>query len=60
MAQGYYGSVLRGLLIFVSSIGLFGHWNETVPWWGALLVFFAPDLSFLGYLRRAEVWRIPL
>lgn len=21
-----------------------------MPWWGALLVFFAPDQSFLGYL----------
>lgn len=20
-----------------------------MPWWGALLIFFAPDLSFIGY-----------
>jgi hypothetical protein len=23
---------------------------DGMPWWGALLIFFAPDLSFLGYL----------
>lgn len=41
---------VEGLIIFTVGLALFWHWNDTMLWWGALLVFFAPDLSFLGYL----------
>jgi hypothetical protein len=40
----------EGAIIFGVGLALFWHWNETLPWWAALLVFFAPDLSFLSYL----------
>lgn len=42
---------VEGLIIFAVGLLLFWHWNNTMSWWGALLVFFAPDLSLLGYLR---------
>jgi hypothetical protein len=41
---------VEGSIIFAVGLVLFWHWNDTLPWWGALPIFFAPDLSFLGYL----------
>ncbi|HVE22224.1 MAG TPA: DUF4260 domain-containing protein [Acidocella sp.] len=41
---------VEGLIIFAVGLLLFWHWNNTMSWWGALLVFFAPDLSLFGYL----------
>lgn len=32
------------------SLAFLWQMNDTVPWWGAVLIFFAPDLSFFGYL----------
>lgn len=45
----------EGAIIFVAGLVLFWHWNETLPWWGAVLVFFAPDLSFLAYLLGPKI-----
>jgi hypothetical protein len=50
MAQAVLWQRVEGALVFVASIGLFLHFNEATSWWVALLVFFAPDLGFLGYL----------
>ncbi|MFK4447250.1 hypothetical protein ABH944_007520 [Caballeronia udeis] len=41
---------VEGFIIFAVGVALFWHENKAMPWWGALLIFFAPDLSFLGYL----------
>ena len=41
---------VEGFIIFAVGVALFLHGNNAMPWWGALLIFFAPDLSFLGYL----------
>lgn len=46
---------LEGALIFIAGIGLFLHDSSTLSWWIALLVFFAPDLSFAGYLLGPKV-----
>jgi Domain of unknown function (DUF4260) len=45
----------EGLIILAVGLLLFWHWNETLPWWGAFLIFFAPDLSFLSYLSGPRV-----
>ncbi|RTL49728.1 MAG: DUF4260 family protein [Bradyrhizobiaceae bacterium] len=41
---------VEGGVLFVAGLVFFWHENAVVPWWEAFLVFFAPDLSFLGYL----------
>lgn len=40
---------IEGALVFGAGIVLFGLAGADLPWWLALIVFFAPDLSFLGY-----------
>jgi hypothetical protein len=49
---------VEAAIIFVVGIALFRHWNDTMAWWAALLIFFAPDLSFLGYLFGPKVGAI--
>lgn len=46
---------LEGALIFLTGIGLYWPYADLMPWWGALLLFFAPDLSFVGYLKGPKV-----
>lgn len=46
---------IEGLIIFVMGLGLFWHWNDTTPWWTVLLIFFAPDLTFGGYVFGPKV-----
>jgi hypothetical protein len=41
---------IEGALVFLAGIGLFWWLDSGIAWWLALLVFFAPDLSFLAYL----------
>jgi len=45
----------EGALIFAIGIALVWRWSEAIPWWAALLIFFAPDLSFFGYLLGPKV-----
>ncbi len=40
---------IEGLLVLAAGLALFFHFNDTMPWWVALLIFFAPDLSFIAY-----------
>lgn len=40
---------VEGGIIFVVGLALFWHGNGAMPWWEAFLIFFAPDLSFMGY-----------
>lgn len=46
---------IEGLIIFAVGLVLFWHWNDTMPWWTALLIFFAPDLTFGGYVLGPKV-----
>lgn len=39
----------EGALVFGAGLVLFALSGSDLPWWAALLVFFAPDLSFLAY-----------
>ncbi len=38
----------EGLVVFLAGIALFWQLDPAIGWW-AVLVFFAPDLSFFGY-----------
>lgn len=40
---------LEGLVLFPAGLALFGQLGAGLPWWAAILAFFAPDLSFFGY-----------
>jgi len=40
---------VEGGLVFVAALVLYSQLAPVLPWWGALLVFFAPDLSFFAY-----------
>ena len=39
----------EGALVFGAGLVLFALSGSDLPWWLAVLVFFAPDLSFLAY-----------
>ncbi len=41
---------VEGLVVFISGLALVGHDNTALSTWLALVLFFAPDLSFLAYL----------
>ena len=55
MAETVLWQRLEGLILFGTGLLFFWHDNGSLPWWGALLVFFAPDLSFLGYLLGPRI-----
>lgn len=46
---------IEGGLVFATALGLALFSGLEMPWWGALLVFFAPDLTFLAYLAGPRV-----
>lgn len=46
---------IEGLLVLAAGLALFFHFNDTMPWWVALLIFFAPDLSFIAYVLGPRV-----
>lgn len=45
----------EGGLIFLSGLLIYWQYADLMPWWAAVLVFFAPDLSFAGYAFGARV-----
>ena len=45
----------EGGLIFLSGLLIYWHYPDVMPWWLAVLVFFAPDLSFAGYALGSRV-----
>jgi hypothetical protein len=46
---------VEGALVFVSALAILtGTW-QPLAWWVAVLVFFAPDLSFAGYLAGPRI-----
>lgn len=50
MDQAILWQRVEGAIIFVAGISLFIHGNTDLQWWVGVLIFFAPDLSFFGYL----------
>jgi len=46
---------IEGLIIFVAGLLLAWQWDLGVPWWAGLLIFFAPDFSFGGYVFGPKV-----
>ena len=40
---------VEGALVFGASLVLFALTGADLPWWAALVLFFAPDLSFAAY-----------
>ncbi|HHX90962.1 MAG TPA: DUF4260 domain-containing protein [Paracoccus sp.] len=40
---------IEGGLILVGGLVLYGQHADVMPWWAALLAFFAPDLCMLAY-----------
>ena len=46
---------VEGGIIFAVGLAFFWHARDTLPWWGALLIFFAPDLSFFAYLLGPRI-----
>lgn len=54
MAETVLWQRFEGFILFATGLLRFWHGNGSLPWWGALLAFFAPDLSFLGYLLGAR------
>jgi hypothetical protein len=41
---------VEGLVLFAAGLILCWQWSPGLPWWLALLIFFAPDFSFAGYV----------
>ena len=46
---------VEGALVFVAGLALFWQWSDGLAWWLAILVFFAPDLSFVAYALGPRV-----
>ncbi|WP_206929260.1 DUF4260 domain-containing protein [Roseococcus thiosulfatophilus] len=45
----------EGGLVLLCGLAIHLHQAEALPWWAALLIFFAPDLSIVGYAWGARV-----
>ncbi|KAA9007955.1 DUF4260 family protein [Histidinibacterium aquaticum] len=45
----------EGLLVFLGGLLIFWQTGSGLAWWAAVLLFFAPDLSFAGYLGGPKV-----
>lgn len=46
---------VEGLLVFVAGLALFWQLGGDLPWWAAIALFFAPDLSFLAYAMGPRI-----
>ncbi|MGL5009266.1 MAG: DUF4260 domain-containing protein [Paracoccaceae bacterium] len=49
---------IEGALVFLAvllGVYAFNALTPVAPWWGLLILFFAPDLGFLGYLAGPRV-----
>jgi len=48
----------EGALIFLAAttfVVIAAIYDPTIPWWALIVLFFAPDLGFLGYLAGPRV-----
>lgn len=46
---------LEGACVCISALMLFAFLGDAVAWWLAVILFFAPDISFAGYLAGPRV-----
>jgi hypothetical protein len=46
---------LEGGWVCLSALGLFVFLGDGIVWWLAILLFFAPDTSFAGYLAGPKI-----
>jgi hypothetical protein len=46
---------LEGACVCLSALVLFVFMGDGIAWWLAALLFFAPDISFAGYLAGSKV-----
>ncbi|MEQ9815516.1 MAG: DUF4260 domain-containing protein [Azospirillaceae bacterium] len=46
---------LEGACVGISALMLFAFSGDAVAWWLAVVLFFAPDISFAGYLAGPRV-----
>ncbi len=44
-----------GALVFIGALAILTQDWQPLVWWAALLIFFAPDLSFAAYLAGPKV-----
>ena len=58
MAQAVSWQKVEGALVFGAGLALYAVQAEGMPVWLALLAFFAPDLSFAGYLAGPRLGAI--
>ncbi len=49
---------LEGAGLCLSAFGLFVLLGDRIAWWLAILLFFAPDISFAGYLAGPRIGAI--
>jgi hypothetical protein len=59
MTQTVTWQRVEGAVVFAAGVILVLHEPAWLPWWARLLVFFAPDLGFVGYAfgpRRGSVF----
>ncbi len=54
-AQLSFGRSSKVSLYSLLVSGCFFHDSSGLSWWAAVLIFFAPDLSFAGYLLNPKV-----
>lgn len=45
----------EGLLVFLAALVVFWQIDSNFAWWAAVVLFFAPDLSFLGYALGPKI-----
>ena len=55
MTQARGWQIAEGALVFAAVLALYGAGDQPFAWWLALILFFAPDLSFLAYLAGPRV-----
>ena len=46
---------VEGALVFLGALAILTQDLQPMVWWAALIVFFAPDLSFVAYLAGPRV-----
>ena len=46
---------VEGALVFAGALAIYLSEANHFPWWAAILIFFAPDLSFAGYGANTKV-----
>lgn len=49
MTQTILWQRIEGAIVFAAGILLVLHEPAWLPWWARILLFFAPDVSFIGY-----------